>query len=159
MSCSKSKGTKGGGGGGASGAWSLVFAPGGSFAFHLLRSTTRRAGRLLLPRRSMLHSMRVMGMKTSGIAPSTDPMLIPPRVRRESEDEVDLRRYCIYRQLYDDQFMLGCEKALAFALTIVLGIQMLMGRSSCDNWFHPNWKSTSVICSSTFIVNRVSEVR
>ena len=56
----------------------------------------------------------------------------------ESEEEVDMRLYCICRQLYDDRFMLGCEKCVwCLLLTVVLGIYMLTGCSSCDDWFHP----------------------
>ena len=57
----------------------------------------------------------------------------------ESEDEVDLRLYCLCRQLYDDRFMLGCEKCVwCLFLTVGLGISVLTGHSSCDDWFHPN---------------------
>lgn len=56
----------------------------------------------------------------------------------ESEEEVDMRLYCICRQLYDDRFMLGCEKCVwCLLLTGVLEIYMLTGYSSCDDWFHP----------------------
>ena len=30
----------------------------------------------------------------------------------ESEEEVDMRLYCVCKQLYDDRFMLGCEKCV-----------------------------------------------
>ena len=33
----------------------------------------------------------------------------------DSEEEIDMRLYCVCRQLYDDRFMLGCEKCVWFA--------------------------------------------
>jgi len=111
---------KGGGSGGcASGAVSLSSAP-----VVRLRSTTRRAGGALLPllpRCSVLHSMRMVGMKTSGISVEYRPDAHPPAgpkgqggAEDESEDEVHMQLYCVCRQLYDDRFMLGCEKCAGF---------------------------------------------
>jgi hypothetical protein len=34
----------------------------------------------------------------------------------DSEEEVDMRLYCVCRQLYDDLFMLGCEKCACFTV-------------------------------------------
>ena len=75
----------------------------------------RRAGglRLRLPaRRLVLPWARVMGMETSEMAPSTDPTLQRPGGGEdESEEEVDMRLYCICRQLLTIDLCSGVKSA------------------------------------------------
>ncbi len=85
-----------------------------------LPSTARRAGgplrrrparRLVLPRDGAEYRPDASGT-AKGQGGGED----------ESEEEVDLRLYCICRQLYDDRFMLGCEKCVwCLLLTVVFG--------------------------------------
>ena len=41
----------------------------------------------------------------------------PGGAEEESEEEIDMRLYCVCKQLYDDRFMLGCEKCVWFCFS------------------------------------------
>ena len=107
--------SKGGGGGGAGGAGSSSSAPGGSFAFHGTSS-----GRAAAASAAALFGAALDaddGYEDQRDGPEYRPDAHAPAgpkgqggAEEESEDEVDLRLYCVCRQLYDDRFMLGCEK-------------------------------------------------
>ena len=81
-----------------------------------------------------------MGMRTSETVPSTDPTLPQPR-RDQAAGRTSRRRrpICVCIASASSFMTIGlCLVAKsAFGVTVLLGIYMLTGISSCDDWFHP----------------------
>ena len=130
-----------GGGGPSSSSGPPGASSAGSFAFHGTSSGRAAAAAASASFGAVLGAGDGYGDQRDGTEYRPDASATakgPGGGEDESEEEVDMRLYCICRQLYDDRFMLGCEKCVwCLLLTIVLGIYMLTGHSSCDDWFHP----------------------
>ena len=84
-----------------------------------MRSTAPRVGGPLprLPPRWMMEDQRNgTEYRPDGLANKG-----PGGAEEESEEEVDMRLYCVCKQLYDDRFILGCEKCVWFCLSYLFG--------------------------------------
>lgn len=113
VSNTKSKG----GGGGASSSSGPGAGGGGSFAFHGTSSGRAAAAAATALFGAALdaddgYEDQRDGPEYRPDAPAT--VKGPGGAEDESEEEVDLRLYCVCKQLYDDRFMLGCEKCVWF---------------------------------------------